>query len=89
MGDSGLHQIPEIFLQSSSHVEELLAGRNKLQELALRALGEFSQLKVLRLNANGLRYFPESLYNLRKLRLLDLEENELRKLPEQITQLSR
>ncbi|XP_055636065.1 protein phosphatase PHLPP-like protein [Toxorhynchites rutilus septentrionalis] len=88
LGDSGLHQIPEIFLQSSSQVEELLAGKNKLQELALRALGEFAQLKVLRLNGNGLRYFPESLYNLRKLRLLDLEENEMRKLPEQIAQLT-
>lgn len=89
LGDSGLQQIPEIFLQSCTTVEELLAGKNKLQELALRALGEFVQLKVLRLNGNALKSFPDSLYNLRSLKILDLEENEIRKLPEKIAILTR
>ncbi|KAL1400643.1 hypothetical protein pipiens_007265 [Culex pipiens pipiens] len=84
LGDSGLQQIPEIFLQSPTDVEELLAGRNKLQELALRALAEFTRLKVLRLNGNGLKSFPESLLSMRNLRVLDLEENEIRKLPEKV-----
>ncbi|XP_058825668.1 protein phosphatase PHLPP-like protein [Topomyia yanbarensis] len=88
LGDSGLQHIPEIFMQSSVHVEELLAGNNKLQELALRALGELTQLKVLRLNDNGLKSFPESLYNLRSLRVLDLGDNEIRKLPERIVLLT-
>ncbi|XP_029727244.2 protein phosphatase PHLPP-like protein [Aedes albopictus] len=88
LGDSGLQQIPEIFLQSCTTVEELLAGKNKLQELALRALGEFVQLKVLRLNGNALKSFPDSLYNLRSLKILDLEENEIRKLPEKIAVLT-
>ncbi|XP_055544111.1 protein phosphatase PHLPP-like protein [Wyeomyia smithii] len=87
LGESGLQQIPEIFMQSSANVVELLAGKNKLQELALRALGEFTELRVLRLNSNGLKSFPDSLFNLRNLTLLDLEENEIRKLPERIALL--
>lgn len=89
LGDSGLQQIPEIFLQSPTDVEELLAGRNKLQELALRALAEFTRLKVLRLNGNGLKSFPESLLSMRNLRVLDLEENEIRKLPEKVALMTR
>ncbi|XP_058452198.1 protein phosphatase PHLPP-like protein [Malaya genurostris] len=88
LGDSGLQHIPELLMQSSENVEELLAGKNKLQELALRALGQFSHLKVLRLNENGLKCFPESLYNLRSLRELDLGHNEIRKLPERIVLLT-
>ncbi|XP_052864489.1 protein phosphatase PHLPP-like protein [Anopheles cruzii] len=87
LDDSGLQQIPDIFLQAPNAVEELLAGRNKLQEIALRALGQFIYLKVLRLNGNGLKDFPDSLYNLRNLRLLDLSENEIRKLPDSVSGL--
>ncbi|KFB39127.1 AGAP009086-PA-like protein [Anopheles sinensis] len=89
LGDSGLQQIPDIFLQAPNAVEELLAGRNKLQEIALRALGQFTYLKVLRLDGNGLKDFPDSLYNLRNLRLLDLSENEIRKLPDTISALKK
>ncbi|XP_053676152.1 protein phosphatase PHLPP-like protein [Anopheles nili] len=84
LDDSGLQQIPDVFLQAPASVEELLAGRNKLQEIALRALGQFTYLKVLRLNGNALKDFPDSLFNLRSLRLLDLSENEIRKLPDNI-----
>uniref|UniRef100_A0A182SCC1 Uncharacterized protein n=1 Tax=Anopheles maculatus TaxID=74869 RepID=A0A182SCC1_9DIPT len=89
LDDSGLQQIPDIFLQAPTAVEELLAGRNKLQEIALRALGQFTYLKVLRLNGNALKEFPESLYSLRSLRLLDLSENEIRRLPDSISALKR
>uniref|UniRef100_A0A182MFZ6 PHLPP-like RA domain-containing protein n=1 Tax=Anopheles culicifacies TaxID=139723 RepID=A0A182MFZ6_9DIPT len=89
LDDSGLQQIPEVFLQAPTAVEELLAGRNKLQEIALRALGQFTYLKVLRLNGNALKEFPDSLYGLRNLRLLDLSENEIRKLPDSISALKR
>ncbi|ETN60765.1 adenylate cyclase [Anopheles darlingi] len=85
LDDSGLQQIPDIFLQAPNAVEELLAGRNKLQEIALRALGQFTYLKVLRLNGNALKDFPDSLYHLRNLRLLDLSENEIRKLPDSMS----
>ena len=78
-----------MFLQAPTSVEELLAGRNKLQEIALRALGQFTYLKVLRLNGNALKEFPDSLYQLRNLRLLDLSENEIRKLPDSISALKR
>ncbi|XP_035914795.1 protein phosphatase PHLPP-like protein [Anopheles stephensi] len=87
LDDSGLQQIPDIFLQAPTAVEELLAGRNKLQEIALRALGQFTYLKVLRLNGNALKEFPDSLYSLRALRLLDLSENEIRRLPDSISAL--
>uniref|UniRef100_A0A6E8VYW2 PPM-type phosphatase domain-containing protein n=1 Tax=Anopheles coluzzii TaxID=1518534 RepID=A0A6E8VYW2_ANOCL len=87
LDDSGLQQIPDVFLQAPTSVEELLAGRNKLQEIALRALGQFTYLKVLRLNGNALKEFPDSLYQLRNLRLLDLSENEIRKLPDSISAL--
>uniref|UniRef100_A0A182WGX8 PPM-type phosphatase domain-containing protein n=1 Tax=Anopheles minimus TaxID=112268 RepID=A0A182WGX8_9DIPT len=87
LDDSGLQQIPDVFLQTPTAVEELLAGRNKLQEIALRALGQFTYLKVLRLNGNALKEFPDSLYGLRNLRLLDLSENEIRKLPDSISAL--
>uniref|UniRef100_A0A182NEV3 PPM-type phosphatase domain-containing protein n=1 Tax=Anopheles dirus TaxID=7168 RepID=A0A182NEV3_9DIPT len=87
LDDSGLQQIPDVFLQAPTAVEELLAGRNKLQELALRALGQFTYLRVLRLNGNALKDFPDSLYSLRSLRLLDLSENEIRKLPDGISAL--
>ncbi|XP_035774803.1 protein phosphatase PHLPP-like protein [Anopheles albimanus] len=87
LDDSGLQQIPDIFLQAPNAVEELLAGRNKLQEIALRALGQFTYLKVLRLNGNALKDFPDSLYHLRNLRLLDLSENEIRKLPDSMSAL--
>ncbi|XP_052897884.1 protein phosphatase PHLPP-like protein [Anopheles moucheti] len=87
LDDSGLQQIPDVFLQAPTAVEELLAGRNKLQEIALRALGQFAYLKVLRLNGNALKEFPDSLYSLRSLRLLDLSENEIRKLPDSISAL--
>ncbi|EAU75940.1 AGAP009086-PA [Anopheles gambiae str. PEST] len=89
LDDSGLQQIPDVFLQAPTSVEELLAGRNKLQEIALRALGQFTYLKVLRLNGNALKEFPDSLYQLRNLRLLDLSENEIRKLPDSISALKR
>uniref|UniRef100_A0A182PDE7 PPM-type phosphatase domain-containing protein n=1 Tax=Anopheles epiroticus TaxID=199890 RepID=A0A182PDE7_9DIPT len=87
LDDSGLQQIPDVFLQAPNAVEELLAGRNKLQEIALRALGQFTYLKVLRLNGNALKEFPDSLYQLRDLRLLDLSENEIRRLPDSISAL--
>ncbi|XP_053664981.1 protein phosphatase PHLPP-like protein [Anopheles marshallii] len=87
LDDSGLQQIPDVFLQAPTAVEELLAGRNKLQEIALRALGQFTYLKVLRLNGNALKEFPDSLYSLRCLWLLDLSENEIRKLPDSISAL--
>uniref|UniRef100_A0A182KCX4 Uncharacterized protein n=1 Tax=Anopheles christyi TaxID=43041 RepID=A0A182KCX4_9DIPT len=89
LDDSGLQQIPDVFLQAPTAVEELLAGRNKLQEIALRALGQFTYLRVLRLNGNALKEFPDSLYQLRNLRLLDLSENEIRKLPDSISALKR
>ena len=89
IGGSGLQHIPDIFLQSSGNIEEILAGQNKLQEIALKTLCEFKQLKILKLDENGLKAFPESLTNLKNLRVLDLQGNELSVIPEKITLLEK
>lgn len=87
IGNSGLQTIPEIVLQSTNVVEELLAGQNKLQEIALLALASFPSLKVLRLPGNEFEVFPEALLQISGLAVLDLADNEIQSIPGDICQL--
>ncbi|XP_055381976.1 protein phosphatase PHLPP-like protein isoform X2 [Condylostylus longicornis] len=87
IGNSGLRTIPEVVLQSIEDVEELLAGQNKLQEIGLQALAQFSQLQILRLPGNGFSSFPLSLLSITSLTVLDLADNSIDKLPDEISQL--
>lgn len=87
IGGSGLQTIPEIVLQSTHVVEELLAGQNKLQEIALNALTEFPNLRILRLPGNGFKNFPEGLLDICGLTVLDLADNQIEKIPEEISRL--
>ena len=89
IGNSGLQTIPEIVLQSTATVEELLAGQNKLQEIALMALSGFPCLKVLRLPGNEFKQFPEPLLQIGGLKVLDLADNEIAAIPEVICDLSK
>ncbi|GAB0089409.1 Protein phosphatase PHLPP-like protein [Sergentomyia squamirostris] len=87
IGGSGLQTIPEIVLKSTSTVEELLAGQNKLQEIALTTLVEFPNLKILRLPGNGFTSFPAPLLNITALTVLDLSDNEIQSLPDELADL--
>lgn len=89
IGNSGLQTIPEIVLQSTNVVEELLAGQNKLQEIALMALGGFPCLKVLRLPGNEFKVFPEALLQINALTVLDLADNEIQSIPDDIADLKQ
>jgi Leucine-rich repeat (LRR) protein len=89
IGGSGLQTIPEIVLQSTNMVEELLAGQNKLQEGSLRSLADFNNLKVLRLPGNGFKTFPDPIFDIHGLKILDLADNEVSKIPERISQLKK
>lgn len=89
IGGSGLKTIPEIVLQSTDVIEELLAGHNKLQEIGLRALSDFPNLKVLRLPGNGFKKFPESILNIIGLTVLDLADNSIESLPQEIFHLEK
>jgi len=50
-------------------------------------VGEFSDLRILRVSGNSLNRLPESLRQLRQLRILDLDVNRLTELPEWIGEL--
>lgn len=89
IGNSGLQTIPEIVLQSTSIVEELLAGQNKLQEIGLMALSGFPCLKILRLPGNEFKMFPESLLQITALTVLDLADNEIQSIPDDISNLQK
>jgi Leucine-rich repeat (LRR) protein len=89
IGGSGLQTIPEIVLQSTNTVEELLAGQNKLQESSLRTLADFNNLKVLRLPGNGFKNFPDPIFDIHGLKILDLADNDITKIPERISQLKK
>lgn len=86
---SGLQAIPEIVLQSTNIVEELLAGQNKLQEIALNALTDFPNLKILRLPGNGFKSFPRALLDIYGLTVLDLANNEIDEIPDDISKLEK
>lgn len=89
IGNSGLQTIPEVVLQSTSVVEELLAGQNQLKEIALMALSGFPSLKVLRLPGNEFKVFPEALLQITTLTVLDVADNELQSIPDDIAQLEQ
>lgn len=89
IGNAGLQTIPEIVFQSTNVVEELLAGQNKLQEIALTALAGFSCLKVLRLPGNEFNVFPEPLLQISALNVLDLADNAIKSIPEEISNLKQ
>ena len=89
IGNSGLQTIPEVVLQSTSVVEELLAGQNQLKEIALMALSGFPSLKVLRLPGNEFKVFPEALLQITTLTVLDVADNELQSIPNDIAQLEQ
>lgn len=89
IGGSGLQTIPEIVLRSTSTVEELLAGQNKLQEIALATLAEFPNLRILRLPGNGFTSFPAPLLNITALTVLDLSDNEIQSLPDELADLEK
>lgn len=89
IGNSGLSTIPEIVLQSTNIIEELLAGQNKLQEIALMALSGFPCLRVLRLPGNEFKEFPETLLQITGLTVLDLADNEIKSLPDEIADLKQ
>lgn len=89
IGNSGLQTIPESVLQSTNVVEELLAGQNKLQEIALNALAAFPCLKILRLPGNEFKLFPEALLQISGITILDLADNEIQSIPDGIADLKR
>lgn len=89
IGNAGLETIPEIVLQSTNMVEELLAGQNKLQEIALMALSGFPHLRILRLPGNDFNIFPESLLHIASLTVLDLADNHIQSIPDDISELKK
>lgn len=86
---SGLHNFPDIMLQSTQSIEELHAGQNKLQEIALNALTDFPNLKILRLPGNEFKYFPEALLDIEELTVLDLANNQIDVIPSEIWRLKK
>lgn len=86
---SGLHIMPEVILQSSHLVEELLADYNKLQESALKALTEFKKLRVLKVISNQFKKFPEQLMDIQNLTVLDISKNEIDRLPDNIFKMEK
>lgn len=86
---SGLHNFPDIMLQSTQSIEELHAGQNKLQEIALNALTDFPNLKILRLPGNEFKYFPEALLDIEELTVLDLANNQIDGIPSEIWRLKK
>lgn len=86
---SGLHIMPEVILQSSHLVEELLADHNKLQESALKALTEFKKLRVVRVSSNQFKKFPEQLMDIHNLTVLDISKNEIDRLPDNIFKMEK
>ncbi|CAG9798069.1 unnamed protein product [Chironomus riparius] len=86
---SGLHIMPEVILQSSHLVEELLADHNKLQESALKALTEFKKLRVVRVSSNCFKKFPEQLMDIQNLTVLDISKNEIDRLPDNIFKMEK
>lgn len=87
--NSGLTTIPDVVLQSSETVEELVADVNQLQNLGLRALGSFPNLKKLHLSKNGLKIFPDSVFKCKDLLTLDLADNTINAIPQDISKLQR
>lgn len=87
--NSGLTAIPDVVLQSSQMIEELVADQNQLQNLGLRALASFSNLKKLSLAKNGLKLFPDSVFNCKELTALDLTDNSIESIPMDISKLKR
>lgn len=86
---SGLHIMPEVILQSSHLVEELFADQNKLQESALKALGDFKKLRVVRIASNQFKKFPEQIMDIQNLTVLDISKNEIERLPENIYKMEK
>lgn len=86
---SGLQAIPELVLQSMDHVEELLAGQNKLQEIGLKAIADLHSLRILRLPGNGFTAFPAALLSLSELIVLDVSDNDITEIPHDIFRLER
>lgn len=76
-------------LQSTQSIEELHAGQNKLQEIALNALTDFPNLKILRLPGNEFKYFPETLLDIEELTVLDLADNQIDIIPGEIWRLKK
>lgn len=90
IANGGLQTIPEVVLQTPNNVEELLAGQNKLQEIALTALSTFSNLRILRLPGNDFRVFPEPLLHITApLAVLDLADNLIQTIPDEIGNLDK
>lgn len=89
ISNSGLHIIPEIILQSNHLVEELFADKNKLQESALRALGDFKKLRILRVAGNHFKKFPDQLLDVKHLTVLDISNNDIEKIPDNIFRLEK
>uniref|UniRef100_A0A336KQA3 CSON012944 protein n=1 Tax=Culicoides sonorensis TaxID=179676 RepID=A0A336KQA3_CULSO len=89
IANSGLCSIPEVVLKGIETIEELSAGQNQLQEIALTALSNFKNLKVLHLSKNGFKKFPEPLLDCKGLTLLDLADNGIESLPERISTLKK
>ena len=81
--------MPEVILQSSHLVEELLADHNKLQESALKALTEFKKLRVVRVSSNCFKKFPEQLMDIQNLTVLDISKNEIDRLPDNIFKMEK
>lgn len=89
IANSGLCSIPEVVLKGIDTIEELSAGQNQLQEIALTALSNFRNLKVLHLGKNGFKKFPEPLLECKGLVMLDLVDNGIEVLPERICVLKK
>lgn len=87
--NSGLTAIPDIILQSSSTIEELVADQNQLQNLGLCALASFPGLKKLHLARNGLKTFPDSILSCMELVCLDLADNMLTSINQDISKLKQ
>ncbi|XP_063697541.1 protein phosphatase PHLPP-like protein [Culicoides brevitarsis] len=87
--NSGLCAIPEVILKGIDTIEELSAGQNQLQEIALTALSNFKNLRVLHLPRNGFKKFPEPLLDCKGLQIVDLADNGIDKLPERICTLKK
>lgn len=89
IANSGLCSIPEVVMKGIETIEELSAGQNQLQEIALTALSNFRNLKMLYLAKNGFKKFPDPLLDCKGLTLLDLSDNGIESLPERISVLKK
>lgn len=88
LSKSDLRQFPDESL-FHNELEEVIAGHNSLRSANLGSLIRLKNLKILHLDFNRLKTFPEELLQLNNLKTLNINDNELETLPEDISRLKR